>query len=378
MGSVRRSVRTKGWQARYRDRSGRQRTKTYPTKADAQRHLQAIEMEIDRGTWADPALGKIPFANYANRWRGATSHLRPGTLANLDSDLRRHVLPAFGGWPIGNIHPVDVREWVAELVAKELTAETVSGIYRLFARIMATAEIDGIIPRSPCIGIRLPKATSHQEMHFLSPQGVRHLAETIEPRYRALIYTAAYTGMRWGELAGLQIPRCNLLLGTIDIVQALTEVNGHVDVGPTKTGKNRSISVPRFLGEMLTDHIATYGTPGGFVFTSAEGCPIRRNFYRRHFRPAVKKAGGPDGLRFHDLRHTCAALLIAQGAHPKEIQERLGHSTIRLTFDRYGHLLPSLDERLREGLDQLWSESQANRQEPDRALRLLPKAKDEA
>ncbi|MGH2573133.1 MAG: tyrosine-type recombinase/integrase [Actinomycetota bacterium] len=73
---------------------------------------------------------------------------------------------------------------------------------------------------------------------------------------------------------------------------------------------------------------------------------MRRNFYRRHFRPAVGRAGLAP-LRFHDLRHTCASLLIAQGAHAKEIAERLGHSTVRLT---YGHLLPSLDERLRDGL----------------------------
>jgi integrase len=65
-------------------------------------------------------------------------------------------------------------------------------------------------------------------------------------------------------------------------------------------------------------------------------------------------------LRFHDLRHTCAALLIAQGAHPKEIQERLGHSTIQLTFDRYGHLLPTLDERLRDGLDATWRTAQVD------------------
>lgn len=86
------------------------------------------------------------------------------------------------------------------------------------------------------------------------------------------------------------------------------------------------------------------------MFTSAEGTALRRNFYRRHFKPAAQRADLPPELRFHDLRHTCAALLIAQGAHPKEIQERMGHSTIRLTFDRYGHLFPSLDSRLRDGL----------------------------
>lgn len=84
---------------------------------------------------------------------------------------------------------------------------------------------------------------------------------------------------------------------------------------------------------------------------------MRRNFYHRHFKPAVRRAGLPAKLRFHDLRHTCAAILIAQGAHPKEIQERLGHSTIRLTFDRYGHLFPTLDSRLRDGLEAAFREA---------------------
>lgn len=102
---------------------------------------------------------------------------------------------------------------------------------------------------------------------------------------------------------------------------------------------------------MLTAQVDAYASSEGFVFASAEGTPLRRNFYRRHFKPAVARASLPAQLRFHDLRHTCAALLIAQGAHPKEIQERMGHSAIRLTFDRYGHLFPSPDVRLRDGLE---------------------------
>jgi integrase len=98
---------------------------------------------------------------------------------------------------------------------------------------------------------------------------------------------------------------------------------------------------------------------------------MRRTFYRRHYKPAVRRAGLPEDLRFHDLRHTCAALLIAQGAHPKEIQERLGHSTIKLTFDRYGHLLPSLDERLRDGLDQMWEQSRSGGATPLADVRSL-------
>ena len=83
-----------------------------------------------------------------------------------------------------------------------------------------------------------------------------------------------------------------------------------------------------------------------------EGAELR-NLYDRHFKPAVRRAGLPDETRFHDLRHTCAALLIALGAHPKAILERLGHSSITVTLDRYGHLFPSLDEALTAGLEDL-------------------------
>ncbi len=108
---------------------------------------------------------------------------------------------------------------------------------------------------------------------------------------------------------------------------------------------------------MLSEHIGRFPSLEGHVFSSAEGQALRRrNFYRRHFVPAVRRAR-LEPLRFHDLRHTCAALLIAQGSHPKEIQERLGHSTIRLTFDRYAHLLPSLDDRLRDGLEAAYQAS---------------------
>jgi integrase len=120
------------------------------------------------------------------------------------------------------------------------------------------------------------------------------------------------------------------------------------------------VSIPRFLVELLAHNLARFPSEDGYVFTSLKGGPLRRSFYPRHYKPAVERADLPTRLRFHDLRHTCAALLIAQGAHPKEIQERLGHSTIKLTFDRYGHLLPTLDERLRDGLDATWRAADAD------------------
>ena len=109
---------------------------------------------------------------------------------------------------------------------------------------------------------------------------------------------------------------------------------------------------------MIGAHIGRFPSNCRLVFSSPEGMALRRrNFYRRVYNPAVIAAGLDSDLRFHDLRHTCASLLIAQGAHVKEIQERLGHSTSRLTMDRYGHLLASLGERLRAGLEAAYQDA---------------------
>src|ERR1039458_1466369 len=274
MGSVRKDIRSPGWQAGYRDRSGRQRTRTFLTKGEARTFLGTVETDLAKGTWTDPDLAKVRFSTYTTRWRESLSHLRPGTLNNVDSFLHCHILPGFGAWQIGRIEPADIRTFVAELVEKGLAPSTVAAVYRVLARILATAEIDGVIPGTPCRGIKLPRQTTSTEPCFLSPAEVRRLAEAIEDRYRVLVYTAAYTGMRWGELAGLGVQRLDLLRGTIEVTEALTEVNGHVRIGPTKTGKSRTLSIPRFLVELLGEHLATFPSIGGYVFSSAEGTPV--------------------------------------------------------------------------------------------------------
>lgn len=370
MGWITRKEKDKGsYIARYRDPAGRERSKSFRTKGEARSFLNAAEDAKRRGEWSDPAGAKIRFEEFAGEYVPTLSHLRPGTLMKLEGHLRNHILPFFDRTPLGAIRPADVRAWIARLQDDGLAAGTIGGVYRTFSKIMKTAVIDRLISRSPCVGIDLPKQASHEEMKFLEPAQVEALADAIEPRFRALIFMAAYTGMRWGELAALRMRRVNLLKGTVEVVESLSEINGHIHIQPPKTGKLRTLSLPRSLSEMIGEHIGPYPSKDGFVFSSPEGKPLRRNFYNRHYLPALVRSGLDPDLclcinrkcgkrhrplfRFHDLRHTCAALLIAQGAHPKEIQERLGHSTITLTFDRYGHLFPSLDERLREGLDKM-------------------------
>ena len=210
------------------------------------------------------------------------------------------------------------------------------------------------IGESPCRGVSLPRPQG-REQRFLSASEVERLVSEVDPHYRTLIHAAVYLGCRWGELAGLKRVNLNLLRRTVTISGTLEEVGGRVRyVEETKTkASRRSLLIPPFLVTSIARHLENVG-PTEFVFTSKTGRLLHRGtFRRRTWLPAVD-AAGLQPLRFHDLRHTCASLLIANGAHPKEIQARLGHSTITTTLDRYGHLLPNLDELLTERLEETY------------------------
>lgn len=218
---------------------------------------------------------------------------------------------------------------------------------------------------NPCDAVKLPKRGTRRRISItpLTHAEVRALAEAI-PGYRVLVYTAAYTGLRAGELGALRREDLDLLRGTLTVDETLKEINSSADslngdkglvFGPTKTHATRTISVPRFLCDLLAEHLrGSSQDPRALVFTTASGKPIRHNlFYKRVFKPAVRSSlpAALHGFRFHDLRHTCAALLIGDGAHPLAIKTRLGHEDIRTTMNVYGHLFPSGEEALAEALD---------------------------
>lgn len=340
------------WQGQYRDPSGiTSSTGTFLRKTDAKNAAEEEERQIRLDEWIDPELRRILFSEYVKRWAKTKGNVRERTRINVEGRLRNHILPAFGELPIGAIRPSLVRGWVADLESR-LAPSTVKAIYWTLRQIMATAEIDRVVRRSPCVGVELPKEISTEEMHFLSPDQIATVADAHDQRFRAAILTDAYTGLRAGELWALKVERLNLLRRSLEVVESLSEVRGRLVTGPTKTNKRRRVSLPPFLVDALAEHIKRYPSRDGYVFTATEGGPVRhRNYMERHFGPALARAGLPDAVRFHDLRHSCAAILIAQGWGPKPIQERLGHASIRTTLDRYGHLFEGHDADLMDGLD---------------------------
>ena len=190
-------------------------------------------------------------------------------------------------------------------------------------------------------------------MQILTAEQVSKVAEAVPDRYRALVYLLAYGGLRWGEAVALRRERINVLRSRVEVKESVAETGSGLHYGPTKTYQARSVAIPAFLKEMLEDHLDRYVDDGrdALVFTTEAGTPARSNNWRsRVWHPALKEAGLPP-VRIHDLRHTCATLLIAQGAHAKAIQRHLGHSSIQITFDTYGHLLPDEQDRVADALD---------------------------
>ncbi len=163
------------------------------------------------------------------------------------------------------------------------------------------------------------------------------------------------TGLRFGELAAIRSDRFDALRRTLRVEESLAEVRGEfIFKAPKSDAARRTVSLPSFIVEELAQHLAKYADDSGLVFGAPEGGPIRRtNFQRRAWLPAVRASVG-EPFTFHGLRHSHAALLIAQGEHPKVIQERLGHASIKTTLDTYGHLFDGMDEAAAQRLDEAW------------------------
>lgn len=232
------------------------------------------------------------------------------------------------------------------------------------------------ITANPCDPVRLPKkpAGRSKRMLILTPEEVSALAEAIDPHYRTATYVAAYCGLRAGELWAQRRRDVDLMHGVLRVEQALKEVNGTKDndaltddergliFGPPKSAASiRPVSLPAPIKALLTDHLSG-PLPGGnhpdaLIFTTQSGLPVRhRLFYRRVLRPAVAKALPADkqALRWHDLRHTWASLSLAVAPSLHVVKERLGHEDIRTTVNTYGHMVPSVDAALAEGLSALF------------------------
>jgi integrase len=341
------------WRARYRlHPGGPQRAAHFDRKVDAKRFLARMQSQLLDGSYVDPAAGQMSLAAYAASWQAAQVH-RPTTVAQVDAHLRNHILPHFGDRAIASIRPTEVQAWVRGR-AEVLAPSTVEVVYRIFSSMLSDAVADRIVARNPAKGVKLPRKQAEPIVPPTVDQVEALLGEMPE-RYRAMVTLAAGTGMRQGECFGLSVDRVDFLRRSINVTRQLVLAgSGPPEFGPPKSEASiRIIPLPEVVGTALAVHLEQWDTgEHGLIFTDAKGNAIRRNRFNEIWRPATVRAGA-EGLRFHDLRHFYASLLINHGESVKVVQARLGHASASETLDTYAHLWPDNEERTRAAVDEV-------------------------
>lgn len=366
MAHIRRHPGTGKWQVRYRDPTGRERSRTFARKPDALAYKAVVEADKVRGQWLDPALGRKTFGEWAELWSRTRIHLRPSTQASTDSLMRCHVLPWFGPVAVVTIQQADVQSFVSSLQATGLSRSTIRSAYLIVRGVMEVALENGALARNPCRRIKFPE-NRIAEIRFLTVEELHGLTTAMRDPWKPMVLLGGYCGLRFSEVVGLRARHVDILRRQIQISEAAVEVNGSIFLGPPKSqASRRTIAAPLFVAESLASHMKEHvPEPDQWLFRTSSDTPLGRSNWRiREWKPAVERAG-LQPLRFHDLRHTHAALLIAQGEHPKVIQSRLGHSSIRVTLDTYGHLFDGLDELAASRLDDLQNSLFADRTRTD-------------
>lgn len=334
-----------------RDDAGRRRRRVVysASQAEAVEKLGALRTERMDGTLTEPS--KLRLGEYLDRWLQdhARMRVRPTTLGIYESLVRVHVKPHLGGVALAKLAPAHVQGLLGSLERGGVSPRLRQMVRAMLSVALKQAVRLEMIRRNPVAAVDRPRAP-RPEIRPLDVAQCRQLLGTAKgDRLEALYVVAVTTGLRQGEILGLRWGDVDLGAAALHVRRTLTEENrtGQMVFAEPKTAKSRRrVELPGIAVACLAAHRAALGAaphPDRLVFTDTEGNPIRKsNLLRRSFKPLLARAGLPQTTRFHDLRHSAATLLLAQGVHPKIVQERLGHSTIALTLDTYSHVLKGL------------------------------------
>jgi integrase len=309
----------------WRTPDGAQRSRSFKTRPEARDWRGIVDRLEAVGQAPDPSRGDVPLDVWAEQVIG-TLHLKPKTVEAYASLLRSRILPKFSGQPIGTISRQQVREWVSDM-AGEVSPKRTRNAHGLLSRLLNEAVLDGRLVANPAAGVPLPRVIA-SEVEPWTAEELMAVAGAAG-RYEPLIVWLGLMGTRWAETVGLEWDKIRGGVAVID--STLSEVNGKFHRVPTKTFTSRRLPLPEQVSQRLPERRQ------GLVFTTTQGNPVRSAAFRsRIFLPACERAGVRP-IRIHDLRHTCASLLMGHGASPKTVQAWLGHNDIRVTMNTYTH-----------------------------------------
>lgn len=359
------SVKKRGnrWQVRWRD-GQKHRSKSFRRKVDADDFEKEILTDLRRGDYVAPSAGAITLAAWCEEWLDGAHHLKPRSLAIYRAALA-HILPELGALPLSKITGTDIDRYLKARLDAGAAPSTVHREYRTLKTAYRRAIKARRLTRSPVEDATEPRLDG-DEMIFLDVDQLERLAQSFDARWRTWVLVTGWGGLRWGETVGLQVRSVDVARNRIRVQRQMNDQGG---IEEPKAHSRRWVNLPATVMAALAAHIEGKG-PEDLVWTMPGGGYLRhRNFVghieregdedrkrrpaRGWFKPAAQAAGLPAELRPHDLRHTAVALAIRAGAHPKAIQQRMGHKSIRVTLDTYGHLYDDMDEAVAVALDEM-------------------------
>jgi len=245
------------WRARYRDAAGKEHSKHFDRKTDAQRWLDEVTAAIVTGQYVDPRSGRITFREYAERWRATQVH-RLTTQDYIEGNLRRNAYPVLGDKPLSSIRPSEVQAWVKGMTDR-LAPSTVGVVHGVVSGIFRVAVRDRLIVANPCDRTRLPKTTPSR-VEPLPVETVHALADAVPARYRALVILAAGSGMCQGECLGLTVDRFDFLRRVVHVDRQLVTVTGRPSflTAPKTAASVRTIPLPQVVLDALAAHLGAF------------------------------------------------------------------------------------------------------------------------
>ena len=339
---------------------GRRRRRTIygRTRTEIREKLTNLQMETVSGIAIEP--NQLTVAQYLNHWLEniARPQIRESTYYLYEGLIRLHINPRIGGLRLRKLTPVHIEELYGSLRRDGVSARQCQLIHaRLYTAFKRAARLK-LIAHNPSVDVDRPTATA-KRFSVLTPAQVKtFLAAAETNRLYALYVVAITTGLRQGEMLGLWHENFDAEAAALFVSHQLTEVRGRMSRTETKTNAGRRrVDLPQFVVAELQAHVERMraeGHEGPWIFCNHRGEPIRKDTLRRKsFEKILEQAKLPR-IRFHDLRHTAATLLLAEDTHPKIVQERLGHARIGITLDTYSHMLPSMQKQATEKLDAMF------------------------
>lgn len=326
------------------------------TKKEVQQKLLALQKDLSNGIAFTPS--RMTVGEFLDHWLETVAKplIKKSTHASYELIIRVHIKPDLGGAPVRNLQSIHVQNFLHQMRVKGKGERTCQLVFVILKTAMVQAVKWGLTNKNPCDGIAKPRVTQ-SAMKFWTPDQIKHfLSVAKKDEFYALYVLAVTTGLRQGELFGLKWSDFNERNNSLAIQRTIYEINGDQEIGEPKTASGRrKIDLPIVAVNALEQHraAARESRKSDWIFSDSNGEPLRRsNFRKRSFLKLLVLSKLPK-IRFHDLRHSAATLLLSKAVHPKIVQERLGHSQISVTLDTYSHVLPSLQKEAVAKIDEL-------------------------